>query len=295
MLCYCSLVTFFSQEFYAVKKIAVVPTLLTLGNGICGFTAITLASKINPVETPAACDFYLASAGWFIVAAMVFDMFDGYVARLSRTASRFGGELDSLCDAVSFGVAPAFLLLKIGPGWEFSRALHQLLAGIAALYMACALLRLARFNVDNTPDPASHKRFRGLPSPGAAGCLASLAILRGGFPERLAQIWTNVDPDPARQTLIRLVEVFAPVGALVIALLMVSNVPYPHVTKQIFRGRRNLGHLIQVLMGVLIILFMRELSLFLIFWVYALALPLRYALVKNLRREPLPTPDALHR
>ena len=278
-----------------MKKIAVVPTLLTLGNGICGFTAITLASKINPLESAVASDFYLASAGWFIVAAMVFDMFDGYVARLSRTASKFGGELDSLCDAVSFGVAPAFLLLKIGPGWEAPRVLHQLLAGIAALYMVCALLRLARFNVDNVPDPAAHKRFRGLPSPGAAGCLASLAILRGAFPERLAQIWTDVDPDFARQTLVRLVEIFAPVGALVIALLMVSKVPYPHVTKQVLRGRRTLGHLIQVLLSVFIILLVRELSLLIIFWVYALAMPVRYALIKNLRREALPAPDPLQR
>lgn len=278
-----------------MKKIAVVPTLLTLGNGICGFTAIALASKINPVEPPAACDFYLATAGWFIVAAMVFDLFDGYVARLSRTASKFGGELDSLCDAVSFGVAPAFLLLKIGPGWERSRALHQLLVGIAALFMVCALLRLARFNVDNTPDPSAHKRFRGLPSPGAAGCLASLAILRGGFPDHLAQIWSGLDPEPMRATLIHFVEVFAPIGALVIALLMVSSVPYPHVTKKILRGRRTLSHLIQVLLGVFIILLMREMSLLIIFWVYALAMPIRHAFVKNMRREALPAPDPLHR
>ena len=71
---------------------------------------------------------------------MVFDMLDGHVARLSRTASKFGGELDSLCDAVSFGVAPAFLLLKMGPGWEARLPLHQLVAGIAALYMSCAML-----------------------------------------------------------------------------------------------------------------------------------------------------------
>ncbi|HWY86187.1 MAG TPA: CDP-diacylglycerol--serine O-phosphatidyltransferase [Gemmataceae bacterium] len=276
-----------------MKKIAVVPTLLTLGNGICGFIAIALASKISPAETPAACDWYFAVSGWVIMAAMVFDMFDGYVARLSKTASKFGGELDSLCDAISFGVAPAFLLLKIGPGWG-TPLLHQLLAGIAALYMACALLRLARFNVDNTPDASSHKRFRGLPSPGAAGCLASLAIVRGGFPERLAQIWTDVDPE-ARQSIVRLVEVFSPIGALIVALLMVSNVPYPHVTKQILRGRRHLGHLIQVLIGVLIIVLMRELSLFLIFWIYALAMPVRFVLVKHLRREQMPTPDALPR
>jgi CDP-diacylglycerol--serine O-phosphatidyltransferase len=279
----------------AVKKIAVVPTLLTLGNGICGFIAIAVASKIYPGESPTACDIYFAVAGWFIMAAMVFDMFDGYVARLSKTASKFGGELDSLCDAISFGVAPAFLLLKMGPGWEPRPLLHQLLAGIAALYVVCAVLRLARFNVDNTPDPASHKRFRGLPSPAAAGCLASLAVLRGGFPERLAQVVAEIDFEGTRQLIARLVEVFSPLGALIIALLMVSNVPYPHVTKQIFRGRRNLAHLIQVLLGVLIIVLMRELSLLLIFWIYALAMPLRHMLARHFRRDQLPTPDALPR
>jgi CDP-diacylglycerol--serine O-phosphatidyltransferase len=298
-----------------VKRIAVVPTLLTLANGICGFIAIALASKIHPAEPASARDWYFAAAGWFIVAAMAFDMLDGYVARLSKTASKFGGELDSLCDAISFGVAPAFLLLKLGPGWEPRPLLHQFLAGIAALYMACAVLRLARFNVDNLPDLAGrehagrehahrehtgrehggHKRFRGLPSPGAAGCLASLALLRGGFPDRLAQIWAEVDPEPARQLIARVIEILSPVGALVVALLMVSKVPYPHMTKQIFRGRRNLGHLIQVLLGVLIIVVMRELALFLIFWVYALALPMRFFLVKQLRRDQLPAPDTLPR
>jgi len=277
-----------------VKRIAVVPTLLTLGNGICGFIAIAFASKINPAETTAACNMYFVVAGWFIMAAMIFDTFDGYVARLSRTASRFGGELDSLCDAISFGVAPAFLLLKMGPSWD-QFIFHQLLAGIAALYMVCAVLRLARFNVDNTPDPAGHKRFRGLPSPAAAGCLAAISILRGGFPDRLAQIWPDVDPEPVRQLIVRLVEVLSPVGALLVALLMVSNVPYPHLTKQILRGRRNVGHLIQVLLSVLLIVVMRELSLFLIFWTYALVMPARFILLKNLRRSNLPTPDVLPR
>src|SRR5207248_7895554 len=109
---------------------------------------------------------------------MVFDVFDGLAARLSRSASNFGGQLDSLCDAISFGAAPAFLLLRLGPSAE-KPFLHQTLAVIATLYVLCAVLRLARFNVENTPDPASHKRFRGLPSPAAAGCLASLAVLRG--------------------------------------------------------------------------------------------------------------------
>lgn len=264
-----------------MKKVAIVPTLFTLGNGVCGFAAIACTSKIGGNEFLRDNDRFFTYSGWLIVAAMIFDVLDGYVARLSKTASKFGGELDSLCDAVSFGVAPAFLLLKLGPGWEPRPMLHQLLAGIATLYMVCTLLRLARFNVDNTPDPASHKRFRGLPSPGAAGCLASLAILRGGLSDLLkrfsiADAWGEFGQ--------RAIEGFAPIGALLIALLMVSLIPYPHVTKQVLGGRRHLGHLVQLLLAGLIVLIIPELALILLFWVYALGVPARYLVLQALHR-----------
>jgi len=273
-----------------MRKIAVVPTLLTLGNGICGFVSIAIASKIIPSESVEHNDSFFAVAGWFIIAAMIFDMLDGYVARLSKTASKFGGELDSLCDAISFGVAPAFLLLKLGPGWEPHHLLHQILAGIAALYMVCTILRLARFNVDNTPDPAAHKRFRGLPSPGAAGCIASLAVLRGEFPAKLAQYWREADLESTRAMVQRLVEIISPIGALMVALLMVSILPYPHVTKQWLRGRRHVWDLIRVLLAAFIIVLMRELALAVVFWGYALGIPARYLILRNLLREtPGPT------
>jgi CDP-diacylglycerol--serine O-phosphatidyltransferase len=270
-----------------VKKVAIVPTLFTLGNGVCGFAAIACASKIGGSNVAADSDLFFTYSGWLIVAAMVFDMLDGYLARLSKTASKFGGELDSLCDAISFGVAPAFLLLKMGPGWEPRPMLHQLLAGIATLYMVCTILRLARFNVDNTPDPASHKRFRGLPSPGAAGCLASLAILRGGVAGKMSTYFPGLQVEFVQKA----IEGFAPVGALVIALLMVSLVPYPHVTKQVLGGRRHLGHLVQVLLAALIILLIPELALIFLFWVYALGVPLRYLVLQVLRpHNEVPTP-----
>jgi CDP-diacylglycerol--serine O-phosphatidyltransferase len=264
-----------------VRKIAIIPTLLTLGNGVCGFAAIVFASKIGSDSSTVSDANWFALSGWLIVGAMVFDALDGYVARLSRSASKFGGELDSLCDAISFGVAPAFLLLRLGPGWEPRPILHQVLGGIAALYMVCAVLRLARFNVDNTPDPASHKRFRGLPSPGAAGCLASLAILRGELPAKLSQHLGDFNPDVVQ----RLVESWALLGALGVALLMVSRIPYPHVTKQMLRGRKHFGQLIEVILVGFIILVARELALVLIFWVYALAMPVRYVVLRELRRR----------
>jgi CDP-diacylglycerol--serine O-phosphatidyltransferase len=277
-----------------VKKIAIIPTLLTLGNGVCGFIAIALASRIGTID-PAApskvAHYYLSLSGWLLLLAMLFDALDGYVARLSRSASKFGGELDSLCDAISFGVAPAFLLLKLGQCWESRPLLGKALIGIATLYMVCALLRLARFNVENTPDPASHKRFRGLPSPGAAGCLASLAILYGEFPAKLAQIQKELaepspllDPINLRQVII----VWALLGALAVALLMVSRVPYPHVTKQVLRGKRHFSHLVQVILFAFIIVLIRELALVLLFWIYAVGIPLRYTLLRQLRRSAAP-------
>lgn len=293
-------------ESAPMRKIAVVPTLLTLGNGICGFVAIALASKIMPSESAEKNDWFFAVAGWLIIAAMVFDMLDGYVARLSKTASKFGGELDSLCDAISFGVAPAFILLKLGPGWDRLPRLHlhEILAGIAALYMVCTILRLARFNVDNTPDPASHKRFRGLPSPGAAGCIAALAVLRGEFPAKLSEYaklteyWARFDLEISRTVVQQVVEVIAPLGALTVALLMVSVLPYPHVTKQWLRGRRHIWHLIHVLLMGFIVLLVRELALALVFWGYAVGIPLRHLFVKHVLKEtanPSQLEDGLQR
>ncbi len=277
-----------------MKKIAVLPTLLTLGNGICGFVAITFASKIPVADANAnANDVNFAWAGWFLLLAMLCDMLDGYVARLTKTASEFGGELDSLCDVVSFGVAPAFLLLKLGPSGA-SPFLHQVLAGIAALYFACTALRLARFNVENDPDPANHKRFKGLPSPGAAGCLAGLAILRGEFASEQTATWLGFEQPAIHEIVVRVVEVLSPVCALVVALLMVSNVPYPHATSKIFRGKKHIGHLIQVLLAALILLMFRSLAPLLVFWIYAFIFPLRSLFLRNLRAEPsqaMPTSD----
>ena len=159
------------------KLFAVLPTLLTLGNAACGFGAITFTAKaaaalgptsavtetvLDPVSKAAATS-ALFAASCLIYLAMVFDAFDGSAARWTNQTSDFGAELDSLCDAISFGAAPAFLML------QFSRDYHpRLLWLIAALYVVCTVLRLARFNVETDEDD-SHAFFSGLPSPAAAG------------------------------------------------------------------------------------------------------------------------------
>ena len=104
-----------------IRTIAVFPTLLTLGNLICGFFAIVVAARIEKPDGDWSATIDIVDttnvmlSGWLIFLAMVFDGLDGYVARLARTTSDFGAQLDSLCDVVSFGVAPGFLLVKMCP------------------------------------------------------------------------------------------------------------------------------------------------------------------------------------
>lgn len=138
---------------------SIVPNLFTLANLFCGFAAIISATGSN-----------LTGAAWFIMAAGVFDMLDGVMARLTNSASDFGVELDSLCDAVSFGVAPAVVLYELyfhnWADWGL------LIASIPAL---AAVLRLARFNTQLT-SLEDKAYFRGMPVPAGALTIISYAI-----------------------------------------------------------------------------------------------------------------------
>ena len=259
-----------------MRKIAVLPTLLTLGNAVCGFASIAVAEVSIKGESDANnVNLYYMLSAVLIFAAMVFDALDGYAARLSRSVSDFGKELDSLCDAVSFGVAPAFLLLCIGQDWGAQYRARQVIAVIAGLYLVCAILRLARYNVETSPDPNAGKRFKGLPSPAAAGCVATLALLRSGY---------GVEWPSLSDRLPEFVATWAPLGTLFVALLMVSSVPFPHLIKHLTqRRRRHFGVVVQAVLIVFIIALTRGLALAFFFWAYALIFPLR-ALLAHSRR-----------
>ena len=263
-----------------MKKIAILPTLMTLGNGVCGFAAIVYASKIDGTGQTTV---YFAYSAWLLIAAMFFDVLDGFVARLSKTASEFGGQLDSLCDAISFGAAPAFLLWRLSWDWEDQPMMGNATVLIAVLFMVCVILRLARFNVENTPDPASHRRFKGLPSPAGAGCILSLAILRSLPPDNFA----NIPPE----LLHTVVKYWAPIGGLIVALLMVSRVSYPHLTKQVLRGRRHHTYLLRIIFVVFVLALVKQLSLVIVFWGYALTFAVRHLILRIQHRggEVVPT------
>ncbi len=169
------------------KVFALLPTMLTLGNAVCGFGAITILARVGPMAAAELHDpaEQMVWAAGLIFLAMLFDALDGSAARLTNQTSEFGAMLDSLCDVVSFGVAPAFMMLKLtDPRHHLMEMLEKppfnyrmdLLFAIAALYLACAILRLARFNVE-TDEEDDHGGFSGLPSPAAAAwCRLSATI-----------------------------------------------------------------------------------------------------------------------
>ncbi len=259
------------------RVFAVLPTLLTLGNAVCGFGSITFAAKVG-LESRTGwgrddsdCLFI---AGGLVFLAMLFDMLDGRAARWAKQASQFGAELDSLCDVISFGVAPAFILVKFSPDFH-----PRLLWIIASLFVVCAVLRLARFNVETDEDD-SHDFFSGLPSPAAAGTVASFMIAYPELAEHAAPLaanpssWQRFSHDAAL-FLIPQVKFCLPIVTLTVACLMVSRIRYSHLFNQWFRGRRSFPHLIQLVIGLAIVFLFQEMAVPVIFCCFALGAPLQ--------------------
>jgi CDP-diacylglycerol--serine O-phosphatidyltransferase len=155
------------------KTLFILPNLVTLSSVFCGFDAIRLAAEANGPNGGGDDDFLRAAI--LICFSMVFDMLDGRVARMTKTQSAFGLQIDSLADVIAFGVAPATLVYE----WTLRRFDTIGLVG-AFLYVACAAVRLARFNVLSTGDDGRphkpSKYFLGLPTPPAAGILVSIVV-----------------------------------------------------------------------------------------------------------------------
>jgi len=252
-----------------IRRVAILPSLFTLGNALCGFAAITFTTRavVSPDELHAVGTGAVMWAGYFVVLAMVFDAVDGRVARFARVTTDFGGQLDSVADAVSFGLAPAFLMNRVVV--ECLREPMQT-AGLggflrlgwvcAAVYMGCALIRLARFNVENVHDEEAHMTFRGLPSPAAAGALVSMLIV-------LAAFWHHGKPGQA--LVCRSLLWALPAAAVVLGLLMVSNLRYIHLLNYCIRGRRPISHLVLIVLGIAMVALLREKILLVGFGAYA--------------------------
>ena len=157
-------------------RIFLLPNLMTAGNLIFGFLAVLkIFEGTVQRETggPNWANYYVISI-LCILAACVFDLLDGRLARLGGKESPFGREFDSLADVVSFGVAPALLVFKI----VLYAIPHQIGWLIAGFYLLCGALRLARFNVAATYNlGTSTRNFTGFPIPAAAGLISSITLL----------------------------------------------------------------------------------------------------------------------
>jgi CDP-diacylglycerol--serine O-phosphatidyltransferase len=238
-----------------VRYIALLPSLITILNGVFGFTAIVLASKAQPEAGRWSC---FAVAGYMVLVAMFADMLDGRLARMSQSTSSFGGQLDSLCDMISFGIAPAFLMLKLVESkLELSNVicegfLHRFIWLAAIAYIACTAIRLARFNVENEENEAAHMSFAGLPSPGAAGVIVSIVIF-------------HQEEVPYFDLLVYVLP-FITLGA---AILMVSQIPYPHILNVYLTGKKPFGHLIWILFLLGLAVWHLEIALMLTFGSFA--------------------------
>lgn len=251
--------------------LAVLPTLLTLGNGVCGMAAIAVATSAR-LEGDWETGFPLLVAGLLIFGGMLFDALDGSAARITGAETEFGGQLDSLCDAITFGVAPAVIVWRFADGKALP---SKLVWAIGVLYALCVLVRLARFNVDTDEDD-THEGFEGLPSPAAAGTVAAFAI---GMPE----IAGYADPLMYGESINRLgraaiivSQYFMPILALGLAYLMVSRFPYPHLFVRLIKGRRPPHQIGQAMFVAFVMLLLYWVLMPAAFLAYALSSPIRY-------------------
>lgn len=159
------------------KTLFLLPNMITLSSVFCGFDSIRVSATAQTDD-----DYYRASL--LLVFALFFDMLDGRVARLTKTQSAFGLQIDSLADAISFGVAPALLVYK----WSLWQVPEWGLF-VSFLFAAAGVVRLARFNVLSMGDRGAPtkpgKYIVGLPVPGAAGILISLVLANHAMADQL--------------------------------------------------------------------------------------------------------------
>jgi CDP-diacylglycerol---serine O-phosphatidyltransferase len=220
------------------KGIHIIPSLFTTGNVFCGFYSFIAALNEN-----------YNLAAWAIILAIIFDVLDGRIARMTKTTSAFGMQYDSLADVISFGMAPAFLcyswILK-----PFDRVGWM----AAFLFLLCAALRLARFNATKPDIQGQH--FIGLPTPAAAAVIASIIIAFEGL------FGSQVHPG------------FIVAVVYSLAFLMVSNIKYPAFKKFEFRKRVSFARFLLVILALYIMATIPKIAIFMISFSYIIIGPI---------------------
>lgn len=233
----------FRELIQTQRWLKYVPNSLTLCNSLCGFAAILYMLRAYERDlTRGDALGVFAVAAVVICFAMVFDALDGFAARIFNAASMHGLQMDSLSDMVTFGVAPAALVAIMTHSlrdWELNRTQEIAVYVLSSVYLGCAALRLATYNVHAILEKKSSEKFSGLPSPGAAAAICVTVVF-------------------AYKSGIRLnaVAFILPCYAAVLGLLMVSPIPYIHFGKWLVSVRRNRRRAMMLIaMLVLLVIF----------------------------------------
>ena len=219
----------------ALRWLRFIPNTLTLCNSLCGYAAIliTLQAYKSGDDKQAMATIFAWSAG-MIFFAMVFDMFDGFTARLLHTSSIHGIQMDSLADMTTFGVAPATLVAVMAHNMRHIEKAGEFIpiCILCGIYLGCAALRLATYNVHAMYEKKSSDIFTGLPSPGAAAALCTIILFAA--------------TEKGDRTLGKYF-LYLPIYAMVLGFLMVSQVPYPHFGKYMTSALHNRKRAVVVL------------------------------------------------
>jgi len=261
------------------KGIYIIPSLFTCGNMSCGI--LSVFSSIEGSFMPAA---------WFLIGALACDIVDGRIARMTKTTSDFGMQLDSLSDLVSFGIAPAVMMYML-----VLNTMGNIGMAIAVLFVLCSALRLARFNV-LAQSGEVHKHFTGLPTPASAGVLISFVLsyeLLG--PEEYS---LNFKTIPVLMDLMPVFFKVMPVVMVFLSFLMVSNVPYLSFKNFKLTKVRTIQIFSLVLVLIILVVVFPQNIIFIIFTIYAASgllffiLRLFWRRKDRLRHGKMPKTDA---
>jgi CDP-diacylglycerol--serine O-phosphatidyltransferase len=232
------------------KGIYIIPSMFTCGN--MSFGILSILSSINGDFIPAA---------WFLVGALACDIIDGRIARMTKTTSDFGMQLDSLSDLVSFGLAPAILMYML-----VLNTMGNIGVAIAVLYAICAALRLARFNVLANSGEV-YKHFVGLPTPASAGVIISFVLsYQLVAPDEYS---LNFKTIPVLMEQMPRFFNIMPVVIVVLSFLMVSNIPYMSFKKFRLTKVKTIQVRAVILVLIILIVTFPQNIIFIIFSVYA--------------------------
>lgn len=254
------------------RGIYIIPTLFTCGNMTFGFLA--MLSSMNGFFTRAA---------WFLICAIACDMLDGRIARMTKTSSEFGVQMDSLSDLISFGLAPATIMYNLVLNTMGTTGI-----AVAVVFVLSSALRLAKFNV-LSQDGVAHKTFAGLPTPASAGVIISFVLSYSLLNPTDA---LTVKTIPILMNSMPIFFKAMPVVMLCLSFLMVSNIPYWSFKTLNFSKARSFRLVVSVIVMIVLAIAYPQNILFIVFLGYALSGILSYILRFFLRkRHPVDAKD----